>query len=524
MQQRGAHDRHCSLVKRAVKEELLKPRYRAVPVASVIDEVLNAQGLESQICNSIYLREQSRSEASSSGCGGSGTAAGASSSDSAAPATVRASMQPDDLDVVVEMRQRWGRMIVQNLRKLNEETGQSLLRIRQEGEAAHDRWRGKRMQKQPAKFLYEPSDLVEAVSQARHPNGGSGHCRVLSWGISPIRVRTLTLAQLRERFVDLSVQERQTGVDDELRGWFEEERHAEGQRLLANGYTSLLEQFAKRGVPSGLRARVWLALLRVDVGERERPPQSRTAPACARSAVPPGRSRRLCRLAEGDHARRADHGRAAEARRRGPGTRGAVLCVCVDGRGAAPLLCERPPAGVGGKLVRARACARAGHFCPALERVRWRRARFLTAPPRAALLYTQSRDPRVHQAAAHPQHSTIIARCADGSQTAFPPSASAALLCLSDAVDAVLEPPALVQLAWLQPAPSLPSFRGAYAGAPHGTLHTFDAPRCAPHDDRAALDHVRLLERTARRADAASLGSRAGLRFARAAAAAGRRP
>jgi len=120
---------------------------------------------------------------------------------------------------------------------------------------------------QKCSFLYEASDLVDAVAQP-HSNG-SEEVRLPAWGISPIRVRTPTLQQLRARFADLALQERQTGVDDELRGWFDDERIEEGQRILANGYTPLLEKYATRGVPSGLRARVWLGLLHLQLGERE---------------------------------------------------------------------------------------------------------------------------------------------------------------------------------------------------------------------------------------------------------------
>jgi len=252
----------CAQVKRAVKEEVLKPRYRTLAVESSIGEVLMAHGLESQISNSMHNQVRSELGWLPSGCLPTATVMPIEKG--------RDTLQKaaEELDAVIDLRQRWGKKLTHDMRKLSEEAGQPLMRVRQEGDIERYQKVKKAMsiKGQNVKLLYEAADLLEALTSTRHPNGSRSH---LPWGICPLRLRIPTLKQLRERYADLAPSERQTGIDDEILGWFEEERHAECQRLLAHGYTPLLEQYAKRGVPSGLRARVWLGILRLSLGERE---------------------------------------------------------------------------------------------------------------------------------------------------------------------------------------------------------------------------------------------------------------
>ena len=74
----------------------------------------------------------------------------------------------------------------------------------------------------------------------------------------------------------LPVRRRHIGLDDELRDWYSEHRDELGSRLCAVGtggnhsaYAPELRQFAKCGVPSELRVRVWEQILRVDGGSTD---------------------------------------------------------------------------------------------------------------------------------------------------------------------------------------------------------------------------------------------------------------
>ena len=76
-------------------------------------------------------------------------------------------------------------------------------------------------------------------------------------------------ASLRERFADLAPHERQCGLDDDLRGWFADERHHIGLRVLGSGSVPKLLHFCRAGVPLGIRGRAWLAALGLAPAERE---------------------------------------------------------------------------------------------------------------------------------------------------------------------------------------------------------------------------------------------------------------
>lgn len=78
------------------------------------------------------------------------------------------------------------------------------------------------------------------------------------------------MPQLRQMFAELAPTERQSGLDDELRAWYADERYAVGSRLLSTSYSPLLMQFCRCGVPAGLRGKIWLRALKLgSVAERD---------------------------------------------------------------------------------------------------------------------------------------------------------------------------------------------------------------------------------------------------------------
>ena len=49
---------------------------------------------------------------------------------------------------------------------------------------------------------------------------------------------------------------------------FKDDRYNLGKHVLNCGYVGMLQQYAKRGIPSGLRAQMWMGILQVDADER----------------------------------------------------------------------------------------------------------------------------------------------------------------------------------------------------------------------------------------------------------------
>jgi len=78
-----------------------------------------------------------------------------------------------------------------------------------------------------------------------------------------MNLQTRSLENLRKKYVELNVTMRQVGVDEEKQ--FVDERILMGERLLNKDYQPFLVQYAKRGIPSALRARVYKKILYADI-------------------------------------------------------------------------------------------------------------------------------------------------------------------------------------------------------------------------------------------------------------------
>ena len=243
-----------ALIKRALKEEILKPRYREAH-GSVVNTVLLEQGLAAQLCNSLYDQEvRARAIAREEGSGKESSARGANS-----PLPHPGS---EELSAISMMLERWADQLHTTLANHCQDTGQPLMCVGEAGRGARSN-RG-------AKFLYTIDDVLQLLESAQHPNHANARTGGRSWCLTPLELSTPRLPQLRHMFSELAPSERQSGLDDELRGWYAEERYTVGTRLLATGYAPMLRQFARTGIPAGLRGRVWLGALRLGpISERD---------------------------------------------------------------------------------------------------------------------------------------------------------------------------------------------------------------------------------------------------------------
>ncbi len=120
-------------------------------------------------------------------------------------------------------------------------------------------------------FLYTPDDLLDAVMQLESPNiarkaappGTVGRMGVLLSG-------DVSLKALLNAWPELSITNKHMGVDDrDDVVWFNE-HYARGKALLSSPTALLLSvarEYAKLGIPSGLRPQLWALLLGVDLDE-----------------------------------------------------------------------------------------------------------------------------------------------------------------------------------------------------------------------------------------------------------------
>ena len=130
---------HEPLVKRSLKEELLKPRYRDA-FGPVVNAVLLEQGLAAQLCNSLFAQEERLARAGRRGAaddGGGGLSPAQSAGSTGHMATsARALASPlpepelkEELSVVSAIRDKWAAQLHTTLMHHCEETGQPLMRV-----------------------------------------------------------------------------------------------------------------------------------------------------------------------------------------------------------------------------------------------------------------------------------------------------------------------------------------------------------------------------------------------------------
>lgn len=153
------------LVKRSLKEEILKPRYRDA-VGSVVQSVLLEQGLAAQLCNGLHAQEEATARAL--------RASRQVSLASTQATSERAEGSPlpppggDELDLIVDLNNRWFAKLHATLMAHCDETGYPLMKVTAEASTTS----GTRAAKpgRGAKWLYSSDDLLHALERVEHPN------------------------------------------------------------------------------------------------------------------------------------------------------------------------------------------------------------------------------------------------------------------------------------------------------------------------------------------------------------------
>ena len=228
-------------IKRAVKEELLKPRWRACDVASITELVLRDKGLASQLSNKIYAqcragtdRQPRQAWGDMAPAASLGASAAQRSRPAAGPSTARTASSPlpppplatstaygqvDELAAVAALREKWLHTLGTWVQRLAEESGAPLMNSRNEAEAELSLAQS-RAQRMRMKGLYTAEDLLDAIASFRHPNQTASVTAIRGWALVPFSFATPSLRECAERFTALQLSARQGGLDDLRRGWY----------------------------------------------------------------------------------------------------------------------------------------------------------------------------------------------------------------------------------------------------------------------------------------------------------------
>jgi hypothetical protein len=273
-------------MKRAIKDEVLKPGYTARDLPRAIPRILNELQLTPKLRNLIYdiAREKKFcGEDAALPRGPSGRASRASPLGDAAswalqpmPGKTAADCM---LDAIRDARAEWDKCIADRMNSASRH-GVPWVRVKLERESLP----------KALTPCYEDSDLLDAVTAlCSHNHKGEvasddAHL-FLRWERVRVQLRRPlrhTMGGIRRRFVMLSPAQRHVGLDDEFKPWYSDHRDELGARLATSGgngnggsggdrpggggtsYAPELRQYARCGVPPELRVRVWEQILRVD--------------------------------------------------------------------------------------------------------------------------------------------------------------------------------------------------------------------------------------------------------------------
>ena len=113
--------------------------------------------------------------------------------------------------------------------------------------------------------IYDWRTFYDMITRINSTN--IAHNPQLNWGAIKMQFKTVTLERIRGRLIELNVQMRQIGMDDEKN--FVDERILIGERLLNKDYQPFLVQYAKRGIPPSLRSRMYKKILYAEVTQKE---------------------------------------------------------------------------------------------------------------------------------------------------------------------------------------------------------------------------------------------------------------
>jgi hypothetical protein len=267
-------------LKRAVKEEIIKPKHKTIDLPDNLPRIFKEIGLEIQLKNKINEIYQELF-----------------SVDSTHPLS---QALINDLDVSIPIppmpqyftehhfepleqlniaRKDWSTHLKSKVMQLSRELDRPLVCLRQSTwiwaipvqhtrlenlEDESEKVEIKREKSSGIISVYSHADFLNTLSKIKSPNYKSSS---IEWGMIKVQLRTATIDVLRAVYEEMDTSYKQIGLDDDKQ--FIEERIALGEKLLQKDYLPYLIQYAKRGVPASLRPKIYSKILDIKITSKE---------------------------------------------------------------------------------------------------------------------------------------------------------------------------------------------------------------------------------------------------------------
>jgi len=266
-------------IKRALKDEILKPEYEAASLPSMLPQVMDRLHLTARLRSAVYdvlepdrMAAESRAHeprggqlpepAAPTAGGAAGGAAGGSSGPvlESLPGMGWADHQAEH---ITRARRAWDANLAKRMNSISAERRLPWASPRpaDQGVAPY--------RNQPFLMPVQPHELLDHLAAIKNKNRRGLDAQFLSWGRIQLQIGTPDITELRVLFRELDPSHRQVGLDDATSGRFAKMVVDLGNKLLAEGHPPDLAQYAKCGVPTNLRGAVWHTLLRVEPSREE---------------------------------------------------------------------------------------------------------------------------------------------------------------------------------------------------------------------------------------------------------------
>ncbi|XP_040575827.1 TBC1 domain family member 19 [Lepeophtheirus salmonis] len=192
----------------------------------------------------------------------------------------------EPLSYIVKIQTCWEKRILKSLNAMANELGLCLAKIRsqEEQDEISNKWSELStldLNLSLIRPVYAPKDFLEVLAQITSPNAvdlpgktdnGANHSH--TWGMIKVSFATLSLKELREKFIEISKIEPHLGVNpllastSEPNTTMESERYSLGTKVLKCNHAPLSQEFLKSGSPHSLRGKIWSQVLGSEVGEK----------------------------------------------------------------------------------------------------------------------------------------------------------------------------------------------------------------------------------------------------------------